>query len=163
MISQGDGDDEFDMASVSSASANNYSSFNKMIQDFKKALSERKTPRNLVYLNRLILIILFLTIALACVEFSFQRAFLTQTLKDETYTLTSQERAIQSIQLASNIRSFVNIANNLEGNLYEGDHLEKINRFNYLNRLIQQQASQLKETHDYITQVRKEKEESNTQ
>jgi hypothetical protein len=45
-------------------------SFNRIIKDFKKALGERKTPRNLLYLNRIMKLILLTTIILSAVDFA---------------------------------------------------------------------------------------------
>lgn len=66
-----DDDDAMDLASVSSTSTSSLGSFNKMIQDFKKALSERKTPKNLNYLNKIIIVILLASLILSCLEFNF--------------------------------------------------------------------------------------------
>ena len=56
------------MSSVSSATSNSMS-FNKIIKDFKKSLTERKTPRNIMYLNRIMVMIFLATIVLSCTEF----------------------------------------------------------------------------------------------
>lgn len=45
---------------------------------------------------------------------------------------------IQIVQLTSNIRSYINIANNLEFDQYEnGGSLHSVDRFEYLQKLIQ--------------------------
>jgi hypothetical protein len=63
-------DDELDLASVSSASQGG-SNFNKMIQDFKKALGERKTPRNLILLNRAIIVIILLSLIISGLDYYY--------------------------------------------------------------------------------------------
>lgn len=63
-----EGELELGSASTSSGSS---TSFNKIIQDFKKVLSERVTPRNLVYLNRIIIFIFLVTFALSGLEYYF--------------------------------------------------------------------------------------------
>jgi hypothetical protein len=55
--------------SMSSTTSNSFS-FNRVIKDFKKALSERKTPRNLMILNRIIIVILLALIILTSINFS---------------------------------------------------------------------------------------------
>lgn len=52
------------MSSVSSATSNSMS-FNKVIKDFKKTLTENKTPKNLIYLNRIMVLIFIITIILS--------------------------------------------------------------------------------------------------
>lgn len=65
-------------------------SFNKVIKDFKKTLTERKTPKNLIYLNRIMLVIFLITITLSGIDFGIvsstvnilnrqsQRTFITE-------------------------------------------------------------------------------------
>jgi hypothetical protein len=60
------------MSSMSSTQSGSVS-FNRIIKDFKKALGERKTPRNLVYLNRIMKIILLLTIILSAIDFGIHK------------------------------------------------------------------------------------------
>lgn len=48
-----------------------------------------------------------------------------------------QTRCIYFIQLASNIRSYVNMANNLEGQIYNDTDFEDLDRASYLSNLIQ--------------------------
>lgn len=61
------------MSSVSSSQSQGFT-FNRIIKDFKKALGERKTPRNLLLLNRIILMVLFITVILSSVEYSLLRS-----------------------------------------------------------------------------------------
>lgn len=46
--------------------------FNKMIRDFKKVLAERKTPGNLLILNKVIFFIVLITMALSCIDFALK-------------------------------------------------------------------------------------------
>jgi hypothetical protein len=62
-----EGSEPLALASVSSAMSSHGSTFKKMIQDFKKALGERKTPRDLSNLNRIIMIFIVITIILSIV------------------------------------------------------------------------------------------------
>ena len=55
-------------SSMSSSSSNGFA-FNGIIKDFKKALGERKTPGNLIILNRIMILILLATIALTSTVF----------------------------------------------------------------------------------------------
>ena len=65
--------EEIDLFSVSSSGGfSNINAFDKIIRDFKKVLSERKTPGNLVFLNRIIILIIFATIILSSVDFGYK-------------------------------------------------------------------------------------------
>ena len=79
------------MASGSTSGAGN-SQFNKMIKDFKKALSERKTPGNLVFLNKIIAIILLITIALSSVDFGFKQIFVNNFEKESQLFVKTETR-----------------------------------------------------------------------
>jgi len=48
-------------------------SFNRIIKDFKKALGERNTPKNLVFLNRIMIVILLSTIVLSAIDFTIHK------------------------------------------------------------------------------------------
>ena len=56
-------------ASMSSTASTSYT-FNNVIKDFKKALGERKTPKNLTILNRIMVAILLATVVLTSVNYS---------------------------------------------------------------------------------------------
>lgn len=124
-------------SSVSSATSNAMS-FNNIIKDFKKALTERQTPTQLIILNRVIFLILLATIALTSIIFVLDRNTITALSLDNYHSLNAESRMIQIVQLTSNIRSYINIANNLEFDQYEnGGSLHSVDRFEYLQKLIQ--------------------------
>lgn len=47
--------------------------FSRIVKDFKKALSERATPNNLLILNKIIFFILSATIALSSLSFVLEK------------------------------------------------------------------------------------------
>jgi hypothetical protein len=123
-------------SSVSSATSNAMS-FNNIIKDFKKALTERQTPTQLIILNRVIFLILLATITLTSIIFVLDRNTITALSLDNYHSLNAESRMIQIVQLTSNIRSYINIANNLEFDQYEsGGSLHSVDRFEYLQKLI---------------------------
>ena len=63
----------------------------------------------------------------------------------------SESRELKYIELSSNVRSYINIANGLEFDRYEGIPMQPIDRFEYLGRIIQDQANDLQEIHEYMT------------
>lgn len=70
LLGSGTGGSMSSMSSTQSGSV----AFNRIIKDFKKALGERKTPRNLVYLNRIMKLILLTTIILSAIDFGIHKA-----------------------------------------------------------------------------------------
>ncbi|TNV87853.1 hypothetical protein FGO68_gene5771 [Halteria grandinella] len=145
--------DNNSMSSVSSSQSQGFT-FNRVIKDFKKALSERKTPQNLIMLNRIIILVLFIIVILSSVQYALLRDDTTKIESQNLDNLMSETRQLKLIQLSSNLRSYVNIANGLEFDRYEGTSLQAIDRFEYLGRLIQSQAVDLQEVHEYLTQRR---------
>jgi hypothetical protein len=72
--------------------------------------------------------------------------------------LYSEQRTLKIALLASNLRSYINVANGLEFDNYEGVSISPIDRFEYLSRLIQKQALELSEIHEAISSKRTNKE-----
>ena len=110
--------------------------FNRVVKDFKKSLGERSTPLNIVYLNRITILIIAITITLSSIGFGQLWSTSTSLLKETTINLQTEERSLGIIKLATNVRSFVNIANGLEFDTYSDPDLLSINRFDYLRELI---------------------------
>jgi hypothetical protein len=69
-----------------------------------------------------------------------------------------EKRNLGLIQLATNIRSLINIANGIEFDRYEGSMIAPIDRYEYLSKLIQIQAQEVHEAHEYISSDRDESE-----
>jgi hypothetical protein len=71
--------------------------FNRIIKDFKKALSERKTPQTLVNLNRIIVLTVLATIILSIVSFVIERDQVIGLLDEGTHRLNNECRKIQTV------------------------------------------------------------------
>ncbi len=56
------------------------------------------------------------------------------------YLVKSEARVIIFIQLALNLRSIINVANEAEFTQYQGAHLGRIDRFKYLSSMVQKEA-----------------------
>jgi hypothetical protein len=69
-------------------------SFNNIIKDFKKALTERQTPTQLMILNRVIFLILLATIALTSIIFVLDRNVITAINLDNNHSLNAESRTI---------------------------------------------------------------------
>lgn len=65
-----------------------------MIRDFKKVLAERKTPRNLILLNRMVMIIVGVTIALSSIEFWLKSKYVSNYYAMSEHSLMSEVRTL---------------------------------------------------------------------
>ena len=152
-ISEFDSDSENDMSQINpsmlssmSSTASGTYTYNKIIQDFKKALGERKTPRILIYLNRILLLLFILVITLASFDYVTFMNHLDHSINSNFQILTVQKRLLLYISLHSNFRSMVNVANGIEFNTYSINSTQPTDRFEFLRSLIQEDAEQLQET-----------------
>lgn len=154
-----------DVSSTSSAQGmlTSTNSFYRMIRDFKKVLGERKTPRNLILLNWVLVITFSLSIVLSSVEYSQKLGLFTDITTEYKHSFFAHIRSAKLVLIASNLRSLVNVANNYEPNSYEGEGLIKVNRFAYLNRLIQTQADSLQGYQDFLAKQRNNNGEADSQ
>ena len=91
---------------------------------------------NLVYLNRITVLIVLITIILSSIDFATVWKNTDFYIDETQINLMVKERSLGIIQLTTNVRSFVNIANGLEFDTYSDPDLVSINRFNYLRDLI---------------------------
>lgn len=132
------------------ASSTTSMAFNRVVKDFKKTLGERSTPLNLVYLNRITILIIFITITLSSVDYASLYTTSKALSTETAINLQKEQRSLGIIKLATNVRSFVNIANGLEFDSYSDPDLVSIDRFNYLRDLIQVQAQDLQEINEAI-------------
>lgn len=74
-------------------------------------------------LNRVIAALLALTILLSSVDFGLKTSYVSGLSAKTEILLMSETRNIQLIQLASNARSLIDVANGMEFTLYEGENL----------------------------------------
>jgi hypothetical protein len=68
-----------------------------MIQDFKKALSERKLPQNLAKLNIILFFLTAMLIIISSVEYNFKRHLFTYIESEKEYFLYSKIRYLSLI------------------------------------------------------------------
>lgn len=147
-------------SSMSSTTSNSMA-FNRIIKDFKKALGERKTPKSLVFLNRIMIIVLTATLILSSLDFGLLQNEIENLNQGQDQNLRSQRRNLKFIQLATNVRSMINIANGLEfQGYYDDEILRPIDRYEYLSGLVQDQASELQEIHEQLIIQSKKQQDS---
>lgn len=119
-------------ASVSSEDGGNNSTYNKLLEDFKSAISKRKMPKNLVFLSRFLFMLITTTIIISSVDYSFKTSFLSQSYEITLKLVMNESKTIRFIEVLQNMRSLLNIANGLEFDYYKDYGLQRIDRFNYL-------------------------------
>lgn len=79
--------------SISSTTSGSFS-FNRVIKDFKKALGERKTPRNLRILNRIVALIVLGTIVLTSINYSQIRDEIIKLHEGKEQNMRIESRAL---------------------------------------------------------------------
>jgi hypothetical protein len=88
-------------------------------------------------LNRILIGFLMLTVILSSVYYALTTQLISMLSMQNDINLMSEERTLKIVQLASNVRSYINLANNLEFERYDGIALNPIDRFKYLSNVIQ--------------------------
>jgi hypothetical protein len=73
---------------------------------------------------------------LSGVDFAIHKSHLSQMELENKHNLFSEQRTLKVAMLASNVRSYINVANGLEFENYDGISISPIDRFEYLSRLI---------------------------
>ena len=76
------------------ASSTTSMAFNRVVKDFKKSLGERTTPMNLVILNRITILIVFITITLSSVDFATLWNNTNSLIEETTINLMTEERSL---------------------------------------------------------------------
>ncbi len=114
------------LSSTSGGDSNSSQSLDTIIRDFKSHINERQTPQSLHILNRLIIFILLVTMMLTCVHFSNMEIDIDNFRGESEHNLKSERRTLELVELASNVRSMINVGNGIGFNLYEIESLNKI-------------------------------------
>lgn len=132
-----------DINSVSSTSSAT-GVFSNVIRDFKKTLNDREMPKNLVLLNRVISSMLIITLVLTCVDYFQTMSQVSFIFSENYHNLNSERRTLSIVQLASNVRTSINIANKMAKGSFSLESLNKIiDRHDFVLGLIQSQAAEL--------------------
>ena len=112
--------DKLSLSSISSGSiASTENSFAKILKDFKMAISDRQIPKNIQRLNRIVFLIITLTLTLATIEVIVKETDLSEHLNLLNLMRNATNRHYYFIDLASDMRSLINIKNNLQPNQFE--------------------------------------------
>lgn len=105
------------MSSMSSNTSSS-NSFSTMVRDFKKTLSDRRMPRTLLILNRLIVLIITTAIILSSILFiEIERGNL-ELEKISQISHAIEVRNFAQASLNINTNTYVGVANQLVTNVY---------------------------------------------
>lgn len=86
-------------------------------------------------------IIIMTLVVLSSIEYKVKESFINQGGNLGDQLVMSEKRTIKMIEMAIHVRSFINVANNIEFQTYPNQ--SRIDRFMYLRSLIQSEAQVL--------------------
>jgi hypothetical protein len=70
-----------------------------LLEDFKGAISKRRTPKNLIFLGRFLFLLIFTTIVISIVDYALKVDFLVES-RDVAHKLVMNEaRNIRMVEL----------------------------------------------------------------
>lgn len=81
------------------------------MRDFKKKINDREMPKTLLYLNRLIILIVLITLLLTGVDYHTLNIEIESLSGENEHNLKSERRTLEFTELALNIRTYINLAN----------------------------------------------------
>jgi hypothetical protein len=123
-------------SSTTSRASSNQSA-DGMLRDFKNKINEQKTPKVLIVLNVLIIVLILASIGLSAVDFQIIETEVDTVAATNQQYMYSEKRNLKFIELATNVRSFINVANDLEFNEFDIERLNRVeDRFTLLGTLI---------------------------
>ncbi|TNV87908.1 hypothetical protein FGO68_gene2105 [Halteria grandinella] len=146
----------FSMSSTSSTTSSNGKKlmYTKLIQDFKNTIGKRDIPAALLKLSRLLILFFFATITISSIAYGIQLLYIDEAAQLTNQLVISESRNIKLIELLFYVRSFLNVASDIEYNVYNGESLKRIERFEYLRQAIQTHTSDIQQNQDSMSQQR---------
>jgi hypothetical protein len=109
-----------------------------IIRDFKRKINERQTPKALIILNRLIILIILGTILLTAVDYLRLDKEIEDLSGENEHNLNSERRTLEFTELAVNSRSWLNAGLGIEFDLYDMQELNNLDlRYDLMGRFIQ--------------------------
>jgi hypothetical protein len=82
------------MGSVASSNASQVS-FSSVVKDFKRTLGEKRTPKNVILLNRLLMLFLLSAIILQFIDYYILRSDIESLLSESHHNLHSEKRRVK--------------------------------------------------------------------
>jgi hypothetical protein len=123
--------------SSTSTAADQANGTRRGMQDFKASIARRETPKNIILLSRLLLLVAVFLILLTSLDYSLKLGFIDETSTMADYLTTSERRTTKFIETAINIRTFIDVSNGIEYPTYTDDYLKRFTRFLQLRQSIQ--------------------------
>lgn len=91
----------------------------------------------LIILNILMIVLILASIGLSAVDFQILKTEVDSVTATNQQYMYSEKRNLKFIELATNVRSFINVANDLEFNEFDIERLNRVeDRFTLLGTLI---------------------------
>ena len=101
------------ISSTASTSSNGTDTFDHKVSDFKGSLKLRKTPKTLVRLNWIMIVVLLCILTIACVDFNLLNTNTADSASEDDHNLHTVRRTNMIVQHASNLRTFNLLSNNI--------------------------------------------------
>jgi len=93
------------------------------MQDFKASIARRETPRNILFLSRILMVVILALIITTGVDYRFKLNFIDEARTMSKFMVATEKRTIKMIETAINIRSFVDVSNDFENIIYPDPYL----------------------------------------
>ncbi|TNV87780.1 hypothetical protein FGO68_gene3039 [Halteria grandinella] len=144
------------LSSVSSSSSV-ADSFSSIVRDFKKTLADRRMPKTLMFLNRMVITVLsvYLLISILLIVLLDNDVVRVEGIIQRQ--LLADRRYFQFNQLAIHVNTYVWVANQMINVRFSLDALEKIlNRGQNVVNLIQTQMVEVQDIHNEVLQANRQ-------
>jgi hypothetical protein len=99
-------------------------SANHIIREFKAKINERNVPRILMLYDRFLISIIIVIIVLTSVAFNEVTQQVSDLMNELENSLYNEKRHMDMVQLASNARSMINVANDIEFLMFDSRQLQ---------------------------------------
>ena len=99
-------------------------SANLIIREFKAKINERNVPRIIMLYDRFLISIILVIIVLTSVAFNEVTQQISDLKTEIEQSLYSEKRYMDMVQLASNARSMINVANEIEFLMFDSRQLQ---------------------------------------
>jgi hypothetical protein len=99
-------------------------STNLIIREFKAKINERNVPRIIMLYDRFLISIILVIIVLTSVAFNEVTQQISNMMTEMEHSLYSEKRYMDMVQLVSNARSMINVANDIEFLMFDSRQLQ---------------------------------------
>ncbi len=125
-------------STVHGSTATSSSSFSKVVKEFKRQICNNVTPSTIANLNRAVIFLMLLLVALAIVDLYMRLRFTNEFVAELKSICMANNRRTIFADIATRVRSLVNIQAGLEKEIYQGE-----NRTTILTAKLEESLTQL--------------------